>query len=56
MIEATLEHTGNNKTRVAPVLGISTKTLHAKLRLYRGGSEADSEEDAEEEGALPARL
>ena len=42
------------------MLGISTKTLHAKLRPYRGGSEADSEkdaeEDAEEEGALPARL
>jgi DNA-binding NtrC family response regulator len=35
LIEATLEHTGNNKTRAAMILGISAKTLHIKLRQYR---------------------
>ena len=35
LIEATLRQAGNNKTRAAAVLGISTKTLHAKLRQYR---------------------
>ncbi|MEZ5351861.1 MAG: sigma-54 dependent transcriptional regulator [Bryobacteraceae bacterium] len=35
LIEATLEHAGNNKTRAAAILGISAKTLHAKLRQYR---------------------
>ncbi len=41
LIEATLKHTGNNKTRAAMILGISAKTLHIKLRQYRG---ADGEE------------
>ncbi len=31
LIELTLEHTGNNKTRAAEMLGISLKTLHNKL-------------------------
>lgn len=35
MIEATLKHTGNNKTRAAMILGISAKTLHIKLKQYR---------------------
>ena len=45
LIEATLAHAGNNKTRAALILGISTKTLHVKLRQYRlelaGGGEED---------------
>jgi DNA-binding NtrC family response regulator len=35
LIRATLLHTGNNKTRAANVLGISARTLHAKLKQYR---------------------
>ncbi len=31
LIVLTLEHTGNNKTRAADILGISLKTLHNKL-------------------------
>jgi hypothetical protein len=31
----TLQKTENNKTRAAELLGISLKTLHNKLRLYR---------------------
>ena len=34
LIEATLEHTRNNKTRAAELLGISPKTLFNKLREY----------------------
>jgi len=34
MILATLEHTGNNKTRAARILGVSLKTLHNKLKEY----------------------
>jgi DNA-binding NtrC family response regulator len=34
LIEATLEHTRNNKTRAAELLGISLKTLFNKLREY----------------------
>jgi DNA-binding NtrC family response regulator len=39
LIRATLVHTGNNKTRAASVLGISARTLHAKLKQYRLESE-----------------
>jgi DNA-binding NtrC family response regulator len=39
LIRATLLHTGNNKTRAASVLGISARTLHAKLKQYRLESE-----------------
>ena len=39
LIRATLVHTGNNKTRAAGVLGISARTLHAKLKQYRLESE-----------------
>jgi DNA-binding NtrC family response regulator len=35
LIEATLVRVGNNKTRAAFMLGISTRTLHAKLHQYR---------------------
>ncbi|HEX8707578.1 MAG TPA: sigma-54 dependent transcriptional regulator [Pyrinomonadaceae bacterium] len=35
MILRTLQKTDNNKTRAAALLGISLKTLHNKLRLYR---------------------
>jgi DNA-binding NtrC family response regulator len=35
LVEATLLHAGRNKTRAAALLGISAKTLHAKLRQYR---------------------
>jgi transcriptional regulator with PAS, ATPase and Fis domain len=43
LILLTLEHTGNNKTRAAELLGISLKTLHNKLNRFRvddaGGGE-----------------
>jgi DNA-binding NtrC family response regulator len=34
LIEVTLEHTKNNKTRAAEILGISQKTLFNKLKEY----------------------
>jgi len=40
LIELTLQHTKNNKTRAAEILGISLKTLFNKLKGY-GGSEAE---------------
>jgi DNA-binding NtrC family response regulator len=40
LIEATLEGTQSNKTRAAGILGISTKTLQGKLKLYRGAEQA----------------
>ena len=46
LIEATLKHAGNNKTRAATILGISTKTLHVKLRQYRLEEGMAAEEDA----------
>ncbi|MEP6717289.1 MAG: sigma-54 dependent transcriptional regulator [Terriglobia bacterium] len=39
LIVRTLEHTKNNKTRAADILGISLKTLHNKLKEY-GAKEA----------------
>jgi DNA-binding NtrC family response regulator len=38
LIELTLRHTSNNRTRTAEILGISTKTLFNKLKEY-GASE-----------------
>lgn len=46
LIEATLQHSGNNKTRAAAVLGISTKTLHTKLKQYHPEAAEDSESDS----------
>jgi transcriptional regulator with PAS, ATPase and Fis domain len=43
LILLTLEHTGNNKTRAAELLGISLKTLHNKLNRFR----LDDAEDRE---------
>ena len=34
LILRTLDHTNNNKTRAAEILGISLKTLHNKLKEY----------------------
>ena len=36
----TLEHTRDNKTRAAEILGISLKTLHNKLNKLRGRVQA----------------
>ncbi len=36
LIELTLRHTANNRTRAAEILGISAKTLFNKLREYGG--------------------
>jgi len=39
LILRTLEHTRNNKTRAAEILGISLKTLHNKLKEYGAGKD-----------------
>jgi DNA-binding NtrC family response regulator len=39
LILRTLEHTGQNKTRAAELLGVSLKTLHNKLKEYDGNRE-----------------
>ena len=44
MIMRTLVKTNNNKTRAAELLGISLKTLHNKLNLYRGRGQLDDRE------------
>jgi DNA-binding NtrC family response regulator len=41
LIQRTLVHTNNNKTRAAEILGISLKTLHNKLKEY-GAAEAEA--------------
>jgi transcriptional regulator with PAS, ATPase and Fis domain len=41
LIQHTLQHTKNNKTRAAEILGISLKTLHNKLKEY-GAAEAEA--------------
>lgn len=43
MIMRTLQKTSNNKTRAAELLGISLKTLHNKLNLYRGRGQMEDE-------------
>jgi DNA-binding NtrC family response regulator len=40
LILMTLEHTHDNKTRAAEILGISLKTLHNKLNKLRGRKES----------------
>ncbi|MEN6536175.1 MAG: sigma-54 dependent transcriptional regulator [Bryobacteraceae bacterium] len=44
LILRTLDHTRNNKTRAAEILGISLKTLHNKLKEYGSASGEASEE------------
>jgi DNA-binding NtrC family response regulator len=46
LILLTLQHTRNNKTRAADILGISLKTLHNKLKEY-GSSEGEAAAGAE---------
>jgi transcriptional regulator with PAS, ATPase and Fis domain len=46
LIHLTLQHTKNNKTRAAEILGISLKTLHNKLKEY-GASEGEAAAGAE---------
>ncbi len=46
LILLTLEHTRDNKTRAAEILGISLKTLHNKLNRLRGRLPGQSEEEA----------
>ena len=43
MIMRTIKKTKNNKTRAAELLGISLKTLHNKLNLYRERGQLDNE-------------
>lgn len=45
MIMRTLQKTKNNKTRAAELLGISLKTLHNKLNLYRDRGQLDKEDE-----------
>jgi len=47
MIMRTLQKTKNNKTRAAELLGISLKTLHNKLNLYRGRGQMENHTDKE---------
>src|SRR5258706_1907729 len=43
LILRTLEHTRNNKTKAAEILGISLKTLHNKLKEYGASAAATAE-------------
>jgi DNA-binding NtrC family response regulator len=43
LILRTLDHTKNNKTKAAEILGISLKTLHNKLKEYGAASAAAGE-------------
>lgn len=45
MIVRTLQKTKNNKTRAAELLGISLKTLHNKLNLYRERGQLSDEDE-----------
>jgi DNA-binding NtrC family response regulator len=42
LIQMTLQHTKNNKTRAAEILGISLKTLFNKLKEYGAAGEAEA--------------
>ena len=51
LIQFTLQHTNNNKSRAARMLGISPKTLHCKLRVIqirRGPVKPDAPADENE--------
>ena len=43
LLESTLQHMKGNKTQAAATLGITAKTLHAKLKQYRAGGASDGE-------------
>lgn len=43
LIELTLSHTKNNRTRAADILGVTPKTLYNKLREYGAGGQSDEE-------------
>jgi DNA-binding NtrC family response regulator len=43
LIEATLEHTGDNKTRTAKMLGMSVKTLYNKLLTFDGAPDTSGQ-------------
>jgi DNA-binding NtrC family response regulator len=45
LIQLTLQHTRNNKTRAAEILGISLKTLFNKLKEY-GAAESEASSTA----------
>ena len=47
LIVLTLDHTRNNKTRAAEILGISLKTLHNKLNRMRDLAAGRSESKRE---------
>jgi DNA-binding NtrC family response regulator len=42
LIEFTLQHTNNNKTQAAKILGISLKTLHCKIKRYKALSHVEA--------------
>ena len=42
LIELTLAHTRDNKTRAAEILGVTVKTLHNKLKRFRQEAEKKS--------------
>ncbi|MEJ7609489.1 MAG: helix-turn-helix domain-containing protein [Bryobacteraceae bacterium] len=46
MITLTLQHTKNNKTRAAEMLGISLKTLFNKLKEYGAAAEEQASSTA----------
>jgi len=52
LLESTLQHMKGNKTQAAATLGITAKTLHAKLKQYRSGeANGDAESVPEAESA-----
>ena len=56
LIVLTLDHTRNNKTRAAEILGISLKTLHNKLnRMKRSTRSGQVGDRASESRELDAR-
>jgi DNA-binding NtrC family response regulator len=42
LVQLTLQHTKNNKTRAAEILGISLKTLFNKLKEYGAAEPSDA--------------